>query len=89
MPPENPDLVGTLHFTLPYFRRAPNKTPESLTSFDVTQVFLLTIFDANANGLETVNGEDLKSRTRLRVIIVTVLFVIVGLFPALAKILRE
>ncbi len=42
-----------------------------------------------ASVLEIVNGEDLKWRARLRVIIVTVLLIVVGLFPALVKILRE
>ncbi len=44
---------------------------------------------SNASVLEIVNGEDLKWRARLRVIIVTVLLILVGLLPALFKILRE
>ena len=44
---------------------------------------------SNASVLEIVNGEDLKRRARLRVIIVTVLLIVVGLLPALVKILRE
>jgi calcium permeable stress-gated cation channel len=39
--------------------------------------------------LEVVNGEDLKSRARMRIITLTALFIVFGLFPALLKILRE
>ena len=39
--------------------------------------------------LEIVNGKDLKSHAHMRVIIVTILLIVVGLFPALVKILCE
>ena len=39
--------------------------------------------------LEVVNGQDLKWRARLRVIIVAALLIVLGLIPALVKILRE
>jgi hypothetical protein len=63
---------------------------------DLSIMRVLQLFDnrdvstrSNASVLEIVNGEDLKWRARLRVIIVTVLLIVVGLFPALVKILRE
>jgi calcium permeable stress-gated cation channel len=39
--------------------------------------------------LEVVNGQDLKSRARVRIIILTAFLIVLGLFPALVKILRE
>ncbi|KAN0102356.1 hypothetical protein V8E52_012028 [Russula decolorans] len=63
---------------------------------DLSIMRVLQLFDnrdvstrRNASVLEIVNGEDLKWRARLRVIIVTVLLIVVGLFPALVMILRE
>jgi hypothetical protein len=62
---------------------------------DLSILRVLQLFDnrdvstrSNASVLEIVNGEDLKRRARVRVIIVTVL-IVVGLLPALVKILRE
>lgn len=62
---------------------------------DLSILRVLQLFDnrdvstqSNASVLEIVNGEDLKRRARVRVIVVTVL-VVVGLLPALVKILRE
>ena len=43
----------------------------------------------NTRVLEVVNGQDLKWRGRLRIIILAALLVFVGLVPALIKILRE
>lgn len=63
---------------------------------DLSVLRVLQLFDNrnvstrnNASVLEIVNGEDLKRRARVRVIIVTVLLIVVGLLPALVKILRE
>jgi hypothetical protein len=43
----------------------------------------------NTRVLEVVDGQDLKWRGRLRIIILTALLVVIGLIPALIKILRE
>jgi hypothetical protein len=43
----------------------------------------------NTSVLEVVNGQDLKWRGRLRVIILTGLLIVLGLVPALIKILHE
>jgi len=63
---------------------------------DLSILRVLQLFDnrdvstrSNVSVLEIVNGEDLKSRARTRVIIVTVLLIAVGLIPALVNILRE
>jgi calcium permeable stress-gated cation channel len=63
---------------------------------DLSILRVLQLFDnrdistrSNARVLEIVNGEDLKSRARVRIIVVTALLIVVGLFPALVKILRE
>ena len=42
---------------------------------------------SNASVLEIVNGKDLKSRACVHIIIVTILLIVIGLFPALVKIL--
>jgi hypothetical protein len=62
---------------------------------DLSILRVLQLFDnrdistqSNSSVLEIVNGKDLKRRARVRVIIVTVL-IVVGLLPALFKILRE
>ncbi|KAI0308375.1 hypothetical protein B0F90DRAFT_1807574 [Multifurca ochricompacta] len=44
---------------------------------------------SNTRVLEVVNGQDLKWRARVRIIIVAALLVVVGILPALVKILRE
>jgi hypothetical protein len=66
----------------------------TLQDFSILRV--LQLFDdrdvstrSNVSVLEIVDGQDLKWRARLRVIIVTALLIVVGLLPALVKILRE
>jgi hypothetical protein len=63
---------------------------------DLSILRVLQLFDnrdistrSNASVLEIVNGKDLKSRARVRIIVLTVLLIAVGLIPALVKILRE
>jgi calcium permeable stress-gated cation channel len=50
---------------------------------------IFTGTSSNSTVLTVVNGQDLKWRGRLRVIILTALLVVLGLIPALVKILRE
>ncbi|KAI9444620.1 hypothetical protein H4582DRAFT_2108489 [Lactarius indigo] len=66
------------------------------TLLDLSLMRVLQLFDNreistpnNAAVLEVINGHDLKWRARLRVIILTALLIVVGLLPALVKILRE
>ncbi|KAH9178520.1 hypothetical protein EDB89DRAFT_1926998 [Lactarius sanguifluus] len=66
------------------------------TLLDLSLMRVLQLFDDreistpnNAAVLEVVNGRDLEWRARLRVIILTALLIVVGLIPALVKILRE
>jgi calcium permeable stress-gated cation channel len=63
---------------------------------DLSILRVLMLFDnrnvstsSDTSVLEVVNGQDLKWRARLRVIIVTALLVVLGVIPALVKILRE
>ena len=65
------------------------------TLMDLSLMRVLQLFDnrdistpSNAVVREVINGHDFKSRARLRVIILTAL-VVIGLLPALVKILRE
>jgi calcium permeable stress-gated cation channel len=44
---------------------------------------------SETNVLEVVNGQDLKSRARVRIIVLTALLIVLGIVPALVKILRE
>jgi hypothetical protein len=44
---------------------------------------------SNVNGDSRLNGQDLKWRGRVRIIVLTVLLVVLGLVPALVKILYE
>jgi hypothetical protein len=67
------------------------------TLLDLSLMRVLDLFDnrdvstsSNAvGGGEVINGHDLKSRARLRIIILTALLIALGLIPALVKILRE
>ncbi|KAH8992407.1 hypothetical protein EDB92DRAFT_1857796 [Lactarius akahatsu] len=66
------------------------------TLLDLSLMRVLQLFDNreistpnNAIVLEVINGHDLEWRARLRVIILTALLIVVGLIPALVKILRE
>lgn len=63
---------------------------------DLSILRVLQLFDnrdvstrSNASVFEIVNGKDLKSRARIRVIVLTALVIVVGVVPALVKILRE
>jgi hypothetical protein len=63
---------------------------------DLSVLRVLQLFDnrnVSTSGysrvLEVVNGQDLKPRARTRVIILTVLLIVIGIVPALIKILRE
>jgi calcium permeable stress-gated cation channel len=65
-------------------------TLQDLSIMRVLQLFDNRDVSTQSNGVhEIVNGEDLKSRARVRIIIVTALLIVVGLLPALVKILRE
>ena len=66
------------------------------TLLDLSLMRVLQLFDdrevstsINAAVLEVVNGQDLKWRARLRVIILTALLIVIGVIPALVKILHE
>lgn len=66
------------------------------TLLDLSLMRVLQLFDnrevstpRNATVLEVINGQDLKWRARVRVIILTGLLIVIGLIPALVKILRE
>ncbi|KAI9511899.1 hypothetical protein F5148DRAFT_974431 [Russula earlei] len=65
-----------------------------LQDFSVLRVLQLldnrdVVTPRNANVLEVVDGEDLKWRGRLRLIILSGLLILVGLIPAVVKILHE
>ena len=66
------------------------------TLLDLSLMRVLQLFDnrevstsSSAVVREVINGHDFKSRARLRVIILTALLIVIGLIPALVKILRE
>lgn len=66
------------------------------TLMDLSLMRVLQLFDNrdistsnNVVAREVINGHDYKSRARLRVIILTILLIVIGLIPALVKILRE
>ena len=66
------------------------------TLLDLSLMRVLQLFDnrevstsTNAAVREVINGHDLKSRARLRIIILTALLIVIGVIPALVKILRE
>jgi hypothetical protein len=66
------------------------------TLLDLSLMRVLQLFDnrdistsSNAAVREVINGHDYKSRARVRVIILTALLIVIGVIPALVKILRE
>lgn len=63
------------------------------TMQDLSVLRVLELLDnrnvSTSTSLEVVDGQDLKWRGRLRIIILTALLIVIGLIPALIKILRE
>ena len=66
------------------------------TLLDLSLMRVLQLFDnrdistsSNAVAREVINGHDFKSRARVRIIILSALIILIGLLPALVKILRE
>jgi len=76
--------------------RAPRYLGGYSTLQDLSVLRVLQLLDNrdvvtpnNATVLEVVNGQDLKWRARLRIIILMGLLIVLGLVPAVFKILRE